>query len=750
MSIAGITVYAATTGSVSGIVKDAANTPISGANVVIEGTTLTTVTDDQGRFVITNVPPGDYQVTVQMVGYRTETLANVQVIMDSVASADFSLTEQAIAEEAVVVNRPRPMINPEMVNTFNLVNVQQETQTRTDALSVRTAPGVLSTLPGVIVESDGTGQMHLRGGKPDQVGWYFEGIPITDPNTGTFGTNLMTTGMSQFQMYTGAFSAEYGNAISGALNEVIKTGVNTPGLNTATEGGGNKFGSMVGEFGGGESNSFNYYVSANVMQGDVDSTFIKRLEYSDNVVKMVWPSAKDKITLVATEGSQVGLLENYHTIDAYNNPVSAEKDSIQQRFALGGVEWSHNINSGSYVSVQPYYHFFTGVTSAMGGSFGSGQGTDIWSNRMGIQAKYVNQLNPIHSIKLGGSFVKSNNNYFLALYYPEWDYYYPYFNADVDTTDNSLYAEDQMTLSEKLIFTAGIRRDSITYDRTGLAYVEGSGYTGDPVGDVTESKVTPRFGVSYAGDSTSAWKASWGKYSKFVPSNAAQTIYCNPADEAWGPGLGSTDPQMSTNYELTYEKQATDTLAWRATYFHNHFDNLGIYELLNSGAYLYTNVGEGKSEGVELYVRKKMSDNWQGWLSYTNAKARSNRADFGLNDQMYYTTWDQRDTLSMVTEYKNKNLVHSLRADYGSGRPDRISDATEIAIQSRANPYIIFSYNMKMSLPQGSSLGDSLYLDIYNIFNNHQTLQWNANATGKTRDSWIPSRSFSLGLTKAY
>ncbi|MEN6355490.1 MAG: TonB-dependent receptor [Armatimonadota bacterium] len=750
-------VTAGTTGSVSGVVKDAeTGAALSGANIVIAGTGLSTVTDENGRFVIANIPPGDYDITAQMVGYGTRNLADIQVIMDATASADFDMTKEAIEEEAVVVTRPKPMINPEVVNTFNLVSVQQEPLTRTDPSSVRTAPGMLGTLPGVIVDSDGSGQLHLRGGKYDQVGWYIEGIPITDPNVGAFGTDLLTTGLSKFQMYAGAFGAEYGNAISGVLNEVIKTGATASGMNFVTESGNKTYGSMIGEIGGGTADSFNYYVSANVQQTDLDAPFIKRFEYSDNVAKLVWPFKKDKVTLLAMQGSQYGGLDDYHTLDVYNNTIPSEKDYVRQRYAIGGLEWSHTINPASFVSVQPYYHYFTSITSAMGGSFdGSAQGADIWSKRTGIQAKYVNQLNAVHAFKMGGSIEESNNNYYIAV--PD----YPYYKADVDTTQSGLYAEDQMKLSDKFIFSAGLRHDSITYDRTGLAYVSGAGYSGDPVGDVTQSKTTPRLGLSYAPDETSAWKTSWGKYAKFVPASSVQMRYFDPENcEPYAPGLGSSDPQTSTNYELTYEKQATDTIAWRATYFNNKFQNLCSFASVDN-TYQYRNLGEGKSNGMELYVRKKMTDKWQGWLSYTYAKAKSNRADMSINDQMYYTNWDQRNTVSLVADYKNGKCSHSLRADYGSGKPDMVDSTDALAVRSRAEASAIVSYNLNIDLPKGSKLGDSLYLNVFNVFNNHQTLQykWKTSTsaddptvvtTERRTDSWAASRSFALGITRAF
>ncbi|MCE5199530.1 MAG: TonB-dependent receptor [Armatimonadota bacterium] len=741
---AAVWVSAGTTGTVAGSVKDAASgAPLSGANVIVNGTGLSTVTDAQGRFVITNVPPGDYEVTVEMVGYASSTQGEVQVVMDATAAADFTLAQKAIEEETVVVTRPRPMINPEVVNTFNLLNANQEPMTRTDPASTRTAPGILSSLPGVLMEPDGSGQMHLRGGKADQVGWYVDDIPITDPNTGMFSTDGYTTGLSKFQMYTGAFGAEYGNAISGVLNEVKKTGATTPGISFDTEGGTDTFGSMSGQIGGGTAETFNYYASSSVLRSDLDGPMTKNLEYADNVAKLVWPSGKNTYSLLAMQGSQVGELSENHTIDVYNNAVPSTKDFLRQRYAVTGFTWSHSFSPEAFITVQPYYGYFTSVINAMGGSIGgSPQGSDVWSSRWGLQAKYTNQLSSMHTLKAGGSVLKSDNNYYLAFSDR------PFFEADVDTFQHDLFVEDQMTLGERWNAAAGLRYESITYDRIGGAYNAGTGdYTGAPLSDIDESKISPRLGISYSPDKRSVWKANWGQYCKFVAASAVQMRYADPAIyEANYHGLGDTSPQTSKNIELSYEKQASDTVAWRVTHFRNKFDNLSSYSFVNGTYYKFTNLGAGESKGVEMLIRKKMSDRWQGWLSYTWATAVSNRSDIGAGSSMYATSWDQRNTVSLVTDYNAGAWNHSLRADFGSGRADSTSD---IAFQSRANPYFILSYNASLALPEDSQIGKSLYISVYNILNNGQALQYSY-TNQRERSSWVPSRSVSVGVSKAF
>ena len=108
---AAVWVDAGTTGIVSGTVRSDDGKPLSGANVIITGTKFTTVTDANGYYAITNVPPGDYEVRAEMVGYANATANPVSVTMDSTADVKFEMKQEAIKETTAVVTRPRPMIS---------------------------------------------------------------------------------------------------------------------------------------------------------------------------------------------------------------------------------------------------------------------------------------------------------------------------------------------------------------------------------------------------------------------------------------------------------------------------------------------------------------------------------------------------------------------------------------------------------------------------------------------------------------
>lgn len=738
---------ASTTGVISGVVKSGeTGAVLPGVNVIVSNTTLSTVTDAAGRFVVTNVPPGDYEVRAELVGYATSAMGAVQVTMDNTAQVDFEMKQEVTQEETVVVTRPKPMITKDAVNTLNLVTAQDEPLTRLDPASVRSAVGMLSALPGVVPEVDGSGQMHVRGGRADQIGWYLEGIPITDPNTGSFGTNLYTTGVGKFQAYTGGFSAEYGNAISGVLNEVKKTGSSVTGTKLDMEYGDSAYWNAFAETGGGTAEDFNYYVGMTLQQTDLDAPLVKTQQYVDAVSKLVWPSKDGSVTFLAMHGKLFGELEGYHDTGDLGAATPHEKDFMQQVYDVTAVTWSRNFGPSKFLTVRPYY-MQTLIEQNIVGTYG--MFADISSKRTGLQLCYTSQMGPKHLVKIGGSMMSSDNKYYL---FPGFQYY----RADVDTTQNDFYLTDQVKFSDKWTGEFGLRHESITYDRTGNEYVAGAGYSGAAIGDVSESSTTPRMGLSYAVDDRSCWKMSWGKYCKFVPSSNVQRTYFDPdlvlapgypTLEAMSPSLGASDPQKSTMTEISYERQVSDSVAWRVTPFWTTYENLSdLYMDPNTGVTQYANFGDGKSSGVELYLRKKMSNNWRGWISYTYQKSRANRADLGMVDGMYFTPWDQRHTLSIITDYKTARSSHGLRIDIGSGRADR-GDPT---LAQRAGGNVVVSYNFSTKLPKNSSLGESLYLSVFNVFNNHQTMQYNWSTGTRTRDSWVPSRTVSMGVSSSF
>jgi TonB-dependent SusC/RagA subfamily outer membrane receptor len=139
-------------------------TPLPSAQVVIAGTTIGTVTNGDGRFVIPNVAPGNYELRVSLIGY-SRGVQPVTVTAGSAATANFELDETAVAIEGLVVTatgaeqRQREIGNS--VATISTANVDMApVQTFTNLIQGRAAGVVVEPTSG----TTGTGaRIRIRG-----------------------------------------------------------------------------------------------------------------------------------------------------------------------------------------------------------------------------------------------------------------------------------------------------------------------------------------------------------------------------------------------------------------------------------------------------------------------------------------------------------------------------------------------------------------------------------------------------------
>ena len=96
-------VAAQNAGTVTGLVRDAVTlSPLAGAQVSIGDTGLGGLVNNVGRFLVLNVPAGQHNVTVQLIGYG-ERSQTITVAAGQTATVDFTLREEALSLEGVIV-----------------------------------------------------------------------------------------------------------------------------------------------------------------------------------------------------------------------------------------------------------------------------------------------------------------------------------------------------------------------------------------------------------------------------------------------------------------------------------------------------------------------------------------------------------------------------------------------------------------------------------------------------------------------
>jgi hypothetical protein len=209
--------FAATTGKISGTVRDARGQPLPGANVVVKGMRLGATTDAEGIYFILTVPPGVHTLTASLVGYGTISQTDVKVAVDLTTTVDFALEETALQATELIVIAQRPPVEPDKTTSKYILGSED-----IESLPIiRSVSGLVALQPGVLPE----GNDMIRGTSAADVTYYVDGIPIvTTDGVGAFDRFQFqnTSAVQELTVLTGGWEAEYGNAQAGIINLVTR------------------------------------------------------------------------------------------------------------------------------------------------------------------------------------------------------------------------------------------------------------------------------------------------------------------------------------------------------------------------------------------------------------------------------------------------------------------------------------------------------------------------------------------------
>lgn len=206
---------AGTTGKISGRIENQRKEPVLAVTVFLEGTKLGAYTNEQGQFTILNVPAGTYTVRLQRVGYEWKTVQGVVVNSDQTTPLNVVLNESAIQMQEVVVTAERPPV--ELGVTSSQVSLTEE---EIQSLPVQELNDVVNLQAGVV---DG----HFRGGRKDEVQYQVDGVSVNNAYDNSSSLRLDRSLLQEVQVISGTFDAEYGQAMSGVVNAVLKQGTET-------------------------------------------------------------------------------------------------------------------------------------------------------------------------------------------------------------------------------------------------------------------------------------------------------------------------------------------------------------------------------------------------------------------------------------------------------------------------------------------------------------------------------------------
>ena len=223
------------TQTVRGSLKDKQTfEPLIGAKIIVMNTDplIGAISDVDGKFRLENVPVGRQQIIVSYVGYEPVVMNNIDISSKEVV-LNIEMNEAVNMMNKVEVTAEKE--KGEQINKMATVSVRQFTVEQSSRFSgsFNDVARMAQNFAGVQGADDSRNDIIIRGNSPTGVLYRMEGIDIPNPNHfARFGTAggpvsiLNNNVLANSDFMTGAFPAEYGNAVAGVFDLKMRTGNN--------------------------------------------------------------------------------------------------------------------------------------------------------------------------------------------------------------------------------------------------------------------------------------------------------------------------------------------------------------------------------------------------------------------------------------------------------------------------------------------------------------------------------------------
>ncbi len=613
--------------TVRGVILDAASrAPLPGAAVLVVGSkpTLGAVTDADGRFRLTNVPLGRQQLKITSLGYEEVTLGEVIVNAGKEVVLDLAMRESItnLDEVAVTYDRSedRTVANNEMATVsarpFNAA------ETLRYAGSLGDPSRMAANFAGVSGANDARNDIVVRGNSPASLLWRLEGVNIPNPNHfGALGTSggpvsmLNTNLLAKSDFLTGAFPAEYANALGSVFDLRLRKGndekreflgqMGFNGLEVGTEGPYSKKSKA--------SYLINYRYSFFGLLKNLGFELAGTPNYQDFTFKTDIPIGKrGKLSAWTLNGASnitfLGKDVDTDQPDAYGD----ENFNTRVKYAtrIGAVSYEHRFSdrtfgklilSGSFTK-----QHFNGDTVI----YNSDEAKEIvdeiaTGQSVFAQQKWSANASVTHKLSAKDKFSAGVITDLLS-YDLRDDNLYPVSFAIRDVTGQTLltqlYAQHKHRFNERLTLNAGLSFLHLALNNT--------------------AALEPRAGLSYQVGKSGSLNAAYGLHSTMQP---ILTYFYRSRTTDGGDGLNNKNLGFTRSHHavLGYDRMLTPTLRLKLETYHQWLFDAPVdrtpsyFSLLTTGTDFgptdrgdLVNEGTGRNYGLELTLEKYFSNDY--------------------------------------------------------------------------------------------------------------------------------------------
>ncbi len=559
-------------GKIVGNITDASTgQPLIGCSVFIENLMLGDATDEDGNYLILNIPSGTHNVRAKMLGYNTQVIEGVNVSSGLTVTLDFELKSESIKmDEVTVTSYKTPPVQKDLTS-----KLQGRTAEEISQIPITTVKDVLIQQAGVTkqvltrdvgslpafgqfatVPSDG---LHFRGGRENEAEYLLDGINVGDALWGDFNIDQMgELSISSMETFTGTFAPQYGEAMSGVVKIssasnmsttpkfAIKSFTDNFGIDAVSQNTKSlefsmsaalPFYSNLGFMYSHRTFSTDGYIFGYIYPNYINSEGTDKsgtpkkvpMQFNDtqfDFAKIIWQAVPSfKVTLGGFYSkANKGVYNHYFKYNPSGTPPVRLND------ALGYVKFNYLINERSYVelALANYERKFRssvfddlslyGIVPQNGTAEFSIVGEDwvffnTYFNRKEAKLDYVWQINKIHNLSIGSTLQLLKTD--LTRRNPDGGEALEQYNYRPYQVDG--YVNEKMEFDDMgMIINLGARFDYINTNRKVLADLK---QNGNPNAAVENAKadfyVTPRLGISFPIADKAAVRFGYGHYYQF-------------------------------------------------------------------------------------------------------------------------------------------------------------------------------------------------------------------------------------------
>src|SRR5918999_620177 len=223
------------TGTITGTVTDQSGAAIPGLTVTVRnmGTNATqsVVTDEHGVYVVTLLPAGRYEVSLELPGFKRFVRSNLEVSVNDRLGVNVVLQPGDVSE-TVTVTASTPLVKTESSDVSTLITATQVEQMPLNGRNVMSLvamqPGVSSTLPSTVTVGLGNlTNVFVNGNRASQNNWMVDGADNNDAGSNLALINYVNVdSVGEVKILRSNYNAEFGRSGGGQVNVVTKSGTN--------------------------------------------------------------------------------------------------------------------------------------------------------------------------------------------------------------------------------------------------------------------------------------------------------------------------------------------------------------------------------------------------------------------------------------------------------------------------------------------------------------------------------------------